>query len=351
MTRHRGNSRAAWCFAALLSLSAGVARAEPSADQAAAAEALFREGRELVAKGKLAEACPKFAASQRLDPGYGTQWNLADCLERLGRSASAWAAFREAADMASRAGQADREAKATRRAADLEPKLERLSVAVSAPADGLVVRRNGAVLDAGAWGAALPVDPGKHRVEATAPGKKPFSVEAQTAGPGKVVTVEVPPLEDDPAAAAAAAPPQRGGAAEPGPAAPPAPAAGDGDGGAGTRRTLSFVAGGVGVAGVVTGSIFGLVASSRWNRAQDEHCRTRTLCDDQGVALVDDARRAAALSNVGFIVGGIGLAAGVALFVTSLGGDERLPREQPARIVVTPAVGLAGGGLELQGRF
>ncbi|WP_438004481.1 hypothetical protein WME89_37705 [Sorangium sp. So ce321] len=344
MTRHRGNSRAAWCVAALLSLSAAVARAEPSADQAAAAEALFREGRELVAKGKLAEACPKFAASQRLDPGYGTQWNLADCLERLGRSASAWAAFREAADMASRAGQADREAKATRRAADLEPKLERLSIAVSALADGLVVRRNGAVLDAGAWGAALPVDPGQHRVEATAPGKKPFSVEAQTAGPGKVVTVEVPPLEDDPAAAAAAAPPQPGGAAEPGPAAPPAPA---GDGGAGTRRTLSFVAGGVGVAGVVTGSIFGLVASSRWNRAQDEHCRTRTLCDAQGVALVDDAGRAAALSNVGFVVGGIGLAAGVALFVTSLGGDE----PAAARIVVTPAVGLAGGGLELQGRF
>lgn len=341
MTRHRGNSRFAWCVAALLSLSAGVARAEPSADQAAAAEALFREGRDLVAKGKLAEACPKFAASQRLDPGYGTQWNLADCLERLGRTASAWAAFREAADMASRAGQADREAKATRRAADLEGKLERLAVTVTTPADGLVVRRNGAVLDAGAWGAPLPVDPGKHRVEATAPGKEPFSVEAQTAGPGQVVTVEVPPLEDAPAATAATPPP--------GPlAAPLQPAAGgDGDGGAGTRRTLSFVAGGVGVAGVVTGSIFGLLASSRWNQAQDEHCRTETLCDARGVALVEDAKSAAKLSTAGFIVGGVGLAAGVALFVTSLGDTE----PAAARIVVAPAVGTTGGGLAIHGRF
>ncbi|WP_437955514.1 hypothetical protein WME76_28895 [Sorangium sp. So ce119] len=349
MTRHRGNSRVAWCVAALLSLSAGVARAEPSAEQAAAAEALFREGRELVAQGKLAEACPKFAASQRLDPGYGTQWNLADCLERVGRTASAWAAFREAADMASRAGQAEREAKATRRAADLEKKLERLTVAVRAPADGLVVRRNGAVLDAGAWGAPLPVDPGKHRVEATAPGKRPFSAEAQTAGPGNTVTVEIPPLEDDPAAAAAAAAaPQPAGPVDPRPDAPPRPAGGgDGDGGASTRRALSFVAGGVGVAGVVTGSIFGLIASARWNRAQDEHCRTETLCDDKGVALVDDARSAAALSNVGFVVGGIGLAAGVALFVTSL--DDAEPAA--ARVVVMPALGTTGGGLAIQGRF
>ncbi|WP_437775813.1 hypothetical protein [Sorangium sp. So ce1097] len=346
MTRHRGNSRrVAWCVAALLSLAAGVARAQPSAEQAAAAEALFREGRELVAQGKLAEACPKFAASQRLDPGYGTQWNLADCLERLGRTASAWAAFREAADMASRSGQAEREAKATRRAADLEKRLERLAVTVSAPADGLVVRRNGAVLDAGAWGAPLPVDPGKHRVEATAPGKKPFSVEAQTAGPGKVVTVEIPPLEDDPAAASAAAQPAGPVASPPAPLRPAA--GGDVDDGAGTRRTLAFVAGGVGVAGVVTGSIFGLIASARWNQAQDEHCRTETLCDDQGVALVGDARRAAALSNVGFVVGGVGLAAGVALFVTSL--DDAEPAA--ARVVVVPAVGTTGGGLAIQGRF
>ncbi|WP_437478934.1 hypothetical protein WME75_31490 [Sorangium sp. So ce1014] len=350
MTRHRGNSRVAWCVAALLSLSAGVARAEPSADQAAAAEALFRQGRDLVAQGKLVEACPKFAASQRLDPGYGTQWNLADCLERLGRTASAWAAFREAADMASRAGQADREAKAARRAADLEKRLERLAIAVSAPADGLVVRRNGAVLDAGAWSAPLPVDPGTHRIEATAPGKKPFSVEAQTAGPGKVVTVAVPPLEDDPAAAGAtaAAPLQPGGPSAPAPGAPLRPVAGgDGDDGASTRRTLAFVAGGVGVAGVVTGSIFGLIASARWGRAQDDHCRTATLCDDQGVALVGDARSAATLSNIGFVVGGVGLAAGVALFVTSLGDAE----PAAARIMVTPAVGTTGGGLGIQGRF
>lgn len=345
MTRHRGNSLIAWCVAALLSLSAGAARAEPTADQAAAAEALFREGRELVAKGKLAEACPKFAASQRLDPGYGTQWNLADCLERLGRTASAWAAFREAADMATRAGQVDREAKAARRAADLENRLERLAIAVNAPVDGLVVKRNGAVLDAGAWGVPLPVDPGRHVIEAVAPGKKPFSQEVQTAGPGQVVTVEIPPLEDAPATVATP-PPAPVRAPSPPPPAPRVPAPGH-DGRTATRRALSVVAGGVGLAGVVTGSIFGLIASSRWNRAQDEHCRTERLCDERGVALVNDAKSAATVANVGFVVGGLGLAAGVALFVTSLGGSE----PAAARLLVTPAVGAAGGGLDLHLRY
>ncbi|AUX45828.1 hypothetical protein SOCE26_073240 [Sorangium cellulosum] len=344
--RHRGSSRAAarravWSVAALLSLAAGVARAEPTADQAAAAEALFREGRDLVAKGKFAEACPKFAASQRLDPGYGTQWNFADCLERLGRTASAWAAFREAADMASRSGQADREAKAVRRAADLEKKLERLAVVVTAPEPGLVVKRNGAVLDAGAWGAPLPVDPGNHVIEAAAPGKKPFTVEAQTAGPGKVVTVEIPSLEAAPEAAVAT---PSGPVLAPTAPSLPSPAADDG---AGTRRTLSFVAGGVGLAGVAVGSVFGLIASSRWNKAQDEHCRTETLCDEQGVALVDDAKGAATLSTAGFVVGGVGIAAGVALFVTSLSPAP----PTAARLVVTPAVDPTGGSLSLQGRF
>lgn len=345
MMRPRGNSRFAWCLAAAVSLSAGAARAQPSADQAATAEALFREARDLMAKGRHAEACPKFAASQKLDPGYGTQWNLADCLERSGRSASAWAAFREAADMAHKAGQAEREAKAVRRANDMEKKLERLVIAVKAPAPGLEVKRGGVSIDAAAWGTPLPVDPGKQVVEASAPGKKPFSAEVQTAGPGKSVTVEIPPLDDSPAPVEAAAPPAPGAPL----AAPPPPV--DDNEGASTRRTLSYVAGGVGLAGVVVGSVFGLSASSKWNEAQDDHCRTASLCDETGLELADDARRSATISTLGFVLGGVGLAAGVALFVTSRGHGDHAP--VAARLTVVPVLvaGSSGGGVGLSGRF
>src|ERR1019366_5157952 len=55
-----------------------------------AAEALFEEGRSLVAAGKYAEACPKFADSERLGPSVATLLNLAKCWGRGGRTAPAW---------------------------------------------------------------------------------------------------------------------------------------------------------------------------------------------------------------------------------------------------------------------
>src|ERR1041384_7022387 len=63
------------------------ARAEP--DSVAAAETLFREGREAVKRADYAVACPKFQESQRLDPAIGTLLNLALCEESWGGLADA----------------------------------------------------------------------------------------------------------------------------------------------------------------------------------------------------------------------------------------------------------------------
>src|SRR5215218_5450162 len=84
------------------------AHADPAVEKAAA-EALFQQGKALVAERRFAEACPKFAESLRLDPGVGTLLYLADCQEKAGKTASAWARFLEAAAAAKAAGQADRE--------------------------------------------------------------------------------------------------------------------------------------------------------------------------------------------------------------------------------------------------
>src|SRR5262245_40239679 len=48
----------------------------------ARAEAAFDKGRALLQQGRVAEACLELEESQRLDPGLGTQLNLADCYER-----------------------------------------------------------------------------------------------------------------------------------------------------------------------------------------------------------------------------------------------------------------------------
>jgi uncharacterized protein HemY len=75
----------------------------------ATAEALFAEGRRLMSSGNYATACQKFAASQKLDPALGTSLNLADCYDKSGRTASAWAESRDAAAAAHRVGSKDRE--------------------------------------------------------------------------------------------------------------------------------------------------------------------------------------------------------------------------------------------------
>src|SRR3954467_7016553 len=96
----RADQRHQRTLAALLGLCLAMPVAFPRAAHAdatladkAAAQSLFDQGRSLMTKGQYAQACPKLAESQRLDPGLGTQFNLADCYEHLGQTASAWAGF------------------------------------------------------------------------------------------------------------------------------------------------------------------------------------------------------------------------------------------------------------------
>ena len=172
--------------------------------KAAVADALYRQARDLMAAGKYDEACPKLAQSQQLDPATGTLLNLAACHEKQGKLATAWLEYSDALVAARRDGREDRVQYARERAAELEPKLSRLTLllAPNADAPGLTIELDGTSVGA-VFGVPTPVDPGKHSVRASAPGKKPqiFSIEVAVADQQ---SLSIPPLEDAPVEAAPA---------------------------------------------------------------------------------------------------------------------------------------------------
>ena len=293
-----------------VTLAAFVLHSAPAlAGDEAAAEALFLEAKKLAAAGKLAEACPKFAESNRLDRGAGTLIHLADCYEKNKQSASAWATFKDAASAAQALGRSDWQKLATQRAAALEPKLAKLTIKVEEPAEKIEVTRDGAPTSQASWGTPIPVDVGAHMVQATAATRKPFKTTVTVAKDGDRMEVVVPRLELAPAAPAAAVTP-------PASTKPPPPVVHSGDDGAG-QRTIGFVVGGVGVAGIAVGAITGLVAMGK-NSDSKKACPNDGACaSSDAVSANDGARTFGLVSTIAVIAGGVGVAAGAILIFTA----------------------------------
>lgn len=314
------------------------ARSQTAQDKAAA-EALYDEGKKLLAEKRFAEACSRFERSQRLDPGTGTLLFLADCYETIGRSASAWSTFREAAASAKASGQADRERIARDRAAKLEDRLFQLTLSVAAAdTPGLRVLRGDTEVKKEVWGVAVPVDPASYTLTVTAPGKKSWSTTVEIPKGAGSRTVEIPALEDAPAetpaptaTVAPTAPPPTSTAT-----APPPPPPGWSPG-----RTAGLTMGVVGLAGIGAGAVFGGIAASQFSSAKAT-C-PNTACGDQ--AAVDLSVQAGAMADVStalFVAGGAVLAGGVVLFLVSPAQARGAP---PRAAWVSPMIGGGAAGL------
>ena len=162
----------------------------------ARAQALFDEGRALVKRGDYKSACARFARSFDIEPGIGTSYHLADCWEHIGHLASAHEYFEIAATNAHARGQRERARLAHARAKAIEPRLLRL--VIEAPEQpGLVVRRNGRLVDPVHFGAALPVDPGPYQIEAKLPNGKSWFLRVEIAPSDAETLVTVPELDAD----------------------------------------------------------------------------------------------------------------------------------------------------------
>lgn len=296
---------------AVVALSAGGgAEAQPTDAERAMAAALFQEGRALLKEGRIAEACPKLVESQRLDPGGGTLLNVALCHEREGKIATAWVEYREARAVAKRDGRADREEAANEAIQRIEVALSRLTIVVpdEARAPSLAILLDGVDLPAAAWGTKVPINPGAHTVAAQAPGRKPWSISVEIGEGASDRAVTVAPLAEIPVAP----PPPVPRAPAPIPAAPPSHA----------MRTAGYVIGSIGIVGAGVGTGFGIAAISKQS-ASNELCPATQCSPSQAdaIALNQDARTFATVSNIAFGVGLAGLAAGAVLLLVAPGSD------------------------------
>jgi hypothetical protein len=286
------------------------------ATDAVASETLFRDGKRLLDQKDFAHACPKLAESFRLEAATGTLLALAMCHEGEGKIASAWAEYGDAAARARREGRADREQAALQWAGTLEPNLSTLVLSVSeavAKTPGLVVKRDGVPIGAAAWGTPVPIDPGDHVVEVSAPGKVTWSQTISMSASSLHEALVVAPLRDEPAL----------------PASPPPTT------GVSGWQEVGLVAGGLGIVALGVGAVFGLEAI-RMNNVSYEGC-TANLCDPAHAQTRIDARTDGNVSTVAFAAGGALLAGGAILYFTM--GEPRGARGSVRAVTVaTPSM-------------
>ena len=170
-----------------------------------------------------------------------------------------------------------------------------MTIRVAGPFAGEAVRRDGILVDRGAWDVPIPVDPGVHAIAAEGPGHSPWSTSIEVKDAGKTVAVEVPQL------VAVESPVSRE------PVRPKATVSADGsidkrpNTGA-TQRLAGLIVGGAGLAAMGVSGALTLVANSQFQSAEHE----------SGTARLDDSIRAGHLADVATVVVAAGSAVTVA---------------------------------------
>jgi hypothetical protein len=302
------------------------------ANDEAAAVTLVEEAKKLMSAGDYEHACPKLVEAHRLHPTAAKLLRLGDCYEKIGKLASAWGAFKQAEITARSANDADREQEGARRAKDLDAALSKLTITLTGvPAAGLEVRRDGALVGEGQLGTAVPVDAGEHVIEATAPGRRKWVTRVQVAAGSVSVAVSIPEL-----------PPEAGALPGPTSASPSFWSA---------QRIAGLTVGSFGVAGLAVGATLGGLAISK-NNASKADCLPNqpNMCHADGVSLRLSARGFADASTGTTIAGGVALAAGIVVFVTSPSAASA-QMGAARRVDVSSSGGIGTAGLWLRGEL
>jgi hypothetical protein len=312
------------CVVVLVALAASsVARA----DDMQQAEADFKEGVDLLAKGKLSEACDKFEASlKRNSQAVGPLLNAASCDEKRGKLASAASRYQQARDIARDAQQGKVVEEVEKKLREIQGLLPHITITIAQRLPGmkLVVDDKGIPIDDksipvdGVGVRDFPVDPGDHEIIVSAPGRLPFNYKFSIVQ-SESKTIAIPVL---------AAPVKN------------------------TRKTLGLIIGlgGIGVGG--GGGVVAAIAYNKWHaqfHGNTPNCTGENMpprmCTTTGQQNINSARFEGDIATGMIIVGAAAIVTGGVLWFTA----PKQPTE--TKIAITPQVGPDQIGFAAVGRF
>jgi hypothetical protein len=282
----------------------GVMPAAATPVQREQAQARFARGKELLGKKQYEAALAEFRASHEIVGSPNTRLELARCLRAMGKLVAAYAELgRTAVEAKELVGQDNRYQRAydsaTAERAEIEPQLGFVALTIQNPTDETKVAVGGEQIRRAAWGEPAPAIAGSTEVVVETPGHAPVKrTVSLAAGQKTALTIDA-----------------QSGELPGGPPAPPPPTPLP-DTGPSPLRTAAYVAGGVGVAGLVTFGIAGMMARSTYNDLNTT-CNGGP-CPADKVGEISSGKTQQTIANVGLIVGIAGVAAGGTLFVLSL---------------------------------
>jgi len=190
-------------------------------------------------------------------------------------------------------------------------------------------------------GTAVPMDPGQHMFTFEAAGfeavtKTLVLKETEKDRRERIVLRRAPKVAPEPQPTAPAV------------TLPHEPPAVEPSHGLGAQRWLGIVAGGVGLAGIAVGSVFGLKASSEWS-AQQSACGSPSNCPDHDGAVTHHSNLTTdgTISTWALIGGSAFVASGVLLFLTA---PSRY-RPSSSGFYIVPGAGPRSVAMDLSARF
>ncbi|MEP7125797.1 MAG: hypothetical protein ABJE95_33005 [Byssovorax sp.] len=279
------------------------------------AQALFVDGRAAMDRGDYPTACARFTASLALVTRASTLLNLAQCETHEGQLVNAAKHVSEGINLLPTDD--ERLAISKERAAALARRLAHLTVKLSAaPPAAARLEIDGVDTSVSKALSGVAENPGQHVIVLVNPGQADQrSLVDLAEGESKTVTLAIQ-------GAAVAAP-------------KPVVARSS------SKRTLGFVLGGVGVAGLIGAGITGGILVSR-NSAITTACPLKR-CNAEGLSLIASTKSLNVVNGVAWGVGLAGLASGVVLVV--------LGRGEGAATAVGPTALPGGGGFQATGTF